>query len=328
MDDNLNLDDLESQLAELSAERTPSSKLSEPEVQQILDSLDDLNKEASGLRADTRRPEISAPQMGADGSPDFSSDMRSEQTSTVSTLAHDSKVACAATSTARKRLSRRDPLCYGRPGYFDEKARTCRRCSSMGDCRSTVEVTRRERAAKKACELHEVRPDRIATTDASLGMSVSQTNGASTDNTRAACPILHAMRDAFAVSHARSRGRYQRHDREYQRHRRANPRPEDLLEAEYLRRLRALRRALQHKWPDKRLEQLRGREAEIALFWKARQLALLKYGSRVSDAKVAEEFRSLPAAPSSFTRHQTRSLRKLVEKLERPGGVWKFRTDA
>jgi hypothetical protein len=87
-------------------------------------------------------------------------------------------------------------------------------------------------------------------------------------------------------------------------------------------RLRWLERATKRPRGDKLLEQIMGREEEITLFWKAIELARLSLKRDPTDAEVAAQFVQLPGAPATFTRHQARSRRKLIDRLNKKELVW------
>lgn len=90
--------------------------------------------------------------------------------------------------------------------------------------------------------------------------------------------------------------------------------PRRRIEEEAKHRLRALERAIRYRHGDKFLEQLSGRAGEIIEFWKALQLATLGSGKRASDQSIADEFNK--TSTEKISRHQARSRRKLIEKLE------------
>jgi hypothetical protein len=142
---------------------------------------------------------------------------------------------------------------------------------------------------------------------------------------------LALARRSIAIYHsereARQRSRKLRHDREYQSERRAEkakapPDPLIAIDREYQLRLKRLRFVFRQRWRDKRIEQLRGREWEISLFWKAMQIARLKRRSGVSDTVLAAEFTALTSRPEPLTRHQARSFRKLVAQLDSHPFIW------
>jgi hypothetical protein len=86
-------------------------------------------------------------------------------------------------------------------------------------------------------------------------------------------------------------------------------------------RLALLTAAVQRPKGDKRLEQLVGREEDLATFWQARELARHQHGSATSDAQVANVYRGLSADPD-FNRHKARSRHRIVRFLEEPGMPW------
>jgi hypothetical protein len=108
-------------------------------------------------------------------------------------------------------------------------------------------------------------------------------------------------------------------DLEYRRASRAGPGA--AIESEGAHRLKALKRATAARLQGKRLEQLRGRENEVTDAWRAKAYALVRYGQHVTDAKVANIFEELRPG-RSYTRHQARSDRALIEKLEMAPHVW------
>jgi hypothetical protein len=86
-------------------------------------------------------------------------------------------------------------------------------------------------------------------------------------------------------------------------------------------RLALLKGAVQRPKGDKRLEQLVGREDDLATFWQARELAQHQHGEAASDAQVAKVYRDLSADPD-FSRHKARSRRHIVQSLEETGMPW------
>lgn len=226
----------------------------------------------------------------------------------------------------RKRNPKRDPWCFGRPGCVDLGSATCRACNSASDCKEVAARTETQRFKRVAARL--IRESQPVLARSEDPADLAETVALTIERNRAsALPMLHSVRDFYVARHNRAKAKYQEADRDYQRKKRAKASREGRIAKDHMRRLRALGRPERHKWEDKRLEQLRGREEEIALFWKSLALAHLKHGPNVSDAKVAEGFRALSGTPV-FTRHQARSRRRLIAELERPGGVWDFRGDA
>jgi hypothetical protein len=129
------------------------------------------------------------------------------------------------------------------------------------------------------------------------------------------------VRVRYFRSHEQRTERYREKDQVYQQEKRAKVDPHDLIEQEYRARLEKLRTCIARRQPDKRLEQLRGREEEVALVGKAMKLATLEHGARTSDAKIAATFAGLPGG-RPYTRHQACTTRLLIEKLEAPGAIW------
>ena len=86
-------------------------------------------------------------------------------------------------------------------------------------------------------------------------------------------------------------------------------------------RLRLLQSAVLRPKGDKRIQQLVGREEEIAAFWQASELALRQFGAKTSDAQIAGFYRRL-TGNIAFNRHQSRSRRAIIRHLEKNGGPW------
>lgn len=97
--------------------------------------------------------------------------------------------------------------------------------------------------------------------------------------------------------------------------------PETAVKTERSKRLAALERATKYRRGDKLIEQLLGREEELSIFWAAGKLAALEVQSRApSDKEIAIVFKRLSGKPCS--RHQARSKRQIVERLNQHPGVW------
>ena len=92
----------------------------------------------------------------------------------------------------------------------------------------------------------------------------------------------------------------------------------DILRAS---RLDALLVAVGRIRGDKRIEQLLGRESDLAMFWQAQEHARHRHGAAVSDAQVAAIYCGL-SGDDGFNRHKARSRRSVVQYLERSGGPW------
>lgn len=87
------------------------------------------------------------------------------------------------------------------------------------------------------------------------------------------------------------------------------------------RRLKALIRAVKCRYGDKFLEQLVGREEELTLFWQSMRLAAMQTAGRApSDQEIATKFSELSS--KTYTRHQARARRGIVEKLQQRAGIW------
>ncbi|WP_441280164.1 hypothetical protein [Bradyrhizobium sp. 63_E2_N1_3] len=112
-----------------------------------------------------------------------------------------------------------------------------------------------------------------------------------------------AMFDAAkaAKKRAKDRTRQQRH--------RAQPR-----EASIAKLASTLRKAIAKPRRDKQLEQLRGRELELAGFRFLSRIIIAKFGP-MSDAKLAEQL-------DGMTRKKVWQLRQIVADLEADGGPW------
>ncbi|MCP1535698.1 hypothetical protein [Methylorubrum extorquens] len=97
--------------------------------------------------------------------------------------------------------------------------------------------------------------------------------------------------------------------------------PEHEIAQEAGRRLKALIRAVKWRYGDKFLEQLAGREEELTLFWQSMRLAALQTSGRApSDHEIATKFSEL--SRKTYTRHQARARRGIVEKLQQRAGIW------
>jgi|NGEPerStandDraft_6_1074524.scaffolds.fasta_scaffold57388_2 hypothetical protein len=140
--------------------------------------------------------------------------------------------------------------------------------------------------------------------------------------------MRHHIREYYTRQSGNSRKRSLVADREYRRKRRLNPDIES-IDREFRARLTALRRSVATSHHDKSLEQFRGREIGVARAWKAGQLARLSHGPAASDEKVACIYRKLIRGVASYSRHQARKDRRLIEKLENIEHVWgAFKTAA
>ena len=146
-------------------------------------------------------------------------------------------------------------------------------------------------------------------------------------------PALASVREAIRDYRERRKRDHEKNkalaweiEKQQQRRRRAkrkllSPDPKELIEQEFEERLGKLQRAVSARRRDKRLEQVRGREQHYSLVWKAKALATLKFGSKPSAARIAEEGKSLLGDPS-FNRHKASGALKVIASLEKPGEPW------
>lgn len=111
---------------------------------------------------------------------------------------------------------------------------------------------------------------------------------------------------------------------EAERERRAAIRraPETEIERQAKKRRKLLELAVRTIRGSKRLEQLHGREQELATFWQAGKLAELRLGRSPSDAEWGAQFVALRGEGFECTKHQARSLRRLAGWLETDPMVW------
>jgi hypothetical protein len=86
-------------------------------------------------------------------------------------------------------------------------------------------------------------------------------------------------------------------------------------------RLKLLQRATKFMRTDRQFQQLRGREPEFTDFWRAMKLAALRHGRPGSDAEIATVFEEITGGACS--RHQARTRRLVVQRLEERDLVWK-----
>ncbi|MDN3627556.1 hypothetical protein [Methylobacterium isbiliense] len=101
-----------------------------------------------------------------------------------------------------------------------------------------------------------------------------------------------------------------------------NALPSAKVDIEAEKRLKRLTAATRMVRGDSVLAQLYGRESEITLFWKAMQLAQLDLGRHPTDAEVGLLFAQLQGQPGTCNKHQARSRRLVVAKLETRPAVW------
>lgn len=97
--------------------------------------------------------------------------------------------------------------------------------------------------------------------------------------------------------------------------------PVTIIDKECELRLRALKWAVTNTRGDKQVEQLRGREPDIVSAWKAQARSLLLHGEGTSDLQVARMLVML-CPMRTYTRHQARTDRLLIQKLEKKAHVW------
>lgn len=97
--------------------------------------------------------------------------------------------------------------------------------------------------------------------------------------------------------------------------------PAMAIEAEGQLRLKSLQLALRARRGDKALEQLVGREEELAHFWVAMKLVALETHARSpTNAEIGALFESRTGMPCN--KNQARTRRKLVAALEKRDWVW------
>jgi hypothetical protein len=99
--------------------------------------------------------------------------------------------------------------------------------------------------------------------------------------------------------------------------------PEKPIEEEFRRRLKALHLAVKYRRGDKLLEQLVGREKEIAVFWKATALVRFRLGRKPTDREVGTLFCELQGDAKPLNKDQARSKRLLIQALEQKSMIWK-----
>lgn len=218
------------------------------------------------------------------------------------------------------------PLCFGRMHSFDLQSEDCRSCRFSTTCEVTARENRRrykEWFERNSIGINDMgivwRRDRMFPVKG-VAAPPPPSEGPTSENARKA---LDGLRAFWLKKSADSRRHELQGDRSYQAHRRANPTAADLIERYHNQRLRLLLQALGRPRLDKRLQQVRGREEELAKFWKIARTAAHNLGRAPSDAELA-----LIAGKEGLhlSRHQVRGRRLLVADLEAPRGPWAGRS--
>jgi hypothetical protein len=86
------------------------------------------------------------------------------------------------------------------------------------------------------------------------------------------------------------------------------------------KRLEALMNATAKPKGDKQIEQLKGEEQTILNFRDAIESARCKHGRDVTDNQIGAEYLGL--SQLQMTKSQCKNKRRVIERLEAPGGVW------
>jgi hypothetical protein len=142
--------------------------------------------------------------------------------------------------------------------------------------------------------------------------------------------LMQAMRDRKdakrAQRHAASRAVKRANDADRAKRKRLEKKSARETESARLALLRdsrldILQEAVRRARGDKRLEQLQGREGDLAMFWQSLGQARHQHGAAASDAQVAAIYCGL-SGDAGFNRHKARSRRSIVQYLERSGGPW------
>ena len=143
--------------------------------------------------------------------------------------------------------------------------------------------------------------------------------------------MLELIRGWQAEKAARRKELRKWKDRERKREKRETKRAERetkeskrsrMLDREEAERAFKLEQTTKGSSSDRRLLQLRGRAAELAKFWRAGQEAEHELGRPPSDLELAKMFDELQGSLGKTSRHQARTRRLLITKLEAEGGVW------
>lgn len=219
------------------------------------------------------------------------------------------------------------PGCFGRVRLYDEHAPECQECPFAGACNETTSLNRARLVAWESKHV-------AGRSDVHLVYRRNLRFIVQSDPCVAAAPCLQpidpTLRDAIlglirrchldALKHRLNRER--RKARNDVRLKRSYPDPKIRIAHEAKARLSFLTRHTRMGERHKRLDQLRGREAEIVEWWSAIQLARLEHGDDVTDAAVADQFNKRAWATSSASRHQARTKRLLIQRMERAGSIW------
>jgi hypothetical protein len=188
----------------------------------------------------------------------------------------------------RRNQAPKAPHCFGSPTLRDANSDSCHRCRFAEECLEAGRVY-----AKLLVDVFD-----IAVPKEPRGIF---------------------LREYYVAKQRKANGKYWITEQDRRKARRAD----DYLriDKEHQRRLKALLRATASRRTGKRLEQLRGREVDVAFAWKARAYAVIRRAEGTSDADVASVFVSMRPG-QSYSRHQARSDRKLIQKLESDARVW------
>lgn len=181
------------------------------------------------------------------------------------------------------------PGCFGSPSYRDDTCEACRNCRFNERCEATTTIY-------------------ASLLDENFGFSIPG-------------PVMatEAIRAHYLCKHNRSKRRGAATRRRHHVAKMSDP--VTMIDKECELRLRALKWAVTNTRGDKQVEQLRGREPDIALAWKARARAVLGHGEGASDAQVARMLVRL-CPLRTYTRHHARTDRLLMQKLEKKVHVW------
>jgi uncharacterized protein YdaU (DUF1376 family) len=201
---------------------------------------------------------------------------------------------------------RRRPACFNVPAFFSANSRECRSCAFSDLC-----------SKKHTCEVGRMASGKLAEPADAAFRHAKMRDMPKDDKHGVYATIRRFYVDIYQQSLKQTRLREKRAKQSSRAAAKASGMHQ--IEVGAIKRLALLRAATNRSRKSARIEQLVGREAEIVSYWKAMQLVGLK-SENVTDKMVAHQVYLM--SERMITKHQSRAMRLLIVRLEKPGEVW------
>jgi len=99
----------------------------------------------------------------------------------------------------RKGNPKRDPWCFGRPGYVDLNSATCSACRSASKCKEEAASTEEQRFERMTARVIRENQPALASGEVDLADLTKKVSLTIERNRASALPVLHSLRDSFAA---------------------------------------------------------------------------------------------------------------------------------